>query len=180
MKRTPVVMAYDPGPRTSGAVEYDVASRRVTAAAKEMPTADMLRYLRSAKAGHALTSGALHAFEDFEPRGMPCGHDICQSLKLIGHLQEIAPNGSMFIPRQQIKLALCGSSRANDANVRAAVIRWFAGRHNLATERDVIGRKASPGPCYGVSSHAWQALAVALVAAHGTDLMAKRPIGSLS
>ncbi len=39
------------------------------------------------------------------------------------------------------------------------------------TKEAAIGKKASPGPLYGVSSHAWQALAVAVVVAE--DLCAE-------
>ena len=47
--------------------------------------------------------------------------------------------------------------RAKDANVRAALIDRFG-----PSKRKAIGLKATPGPLYGVHSHMWSALAVAV------------------
>lgn len=62
--------------------------------------------------------------------------------------------------RRDVTLHLCGSARAKDTNVRRALIdRYGPGKEKA------VGRKASPGPLYGVSSHVWSALAVAVTAA---------------
>ena len=64
------------------------------------------------------------------------------------------------IYRADVKLHLCHSMKAKDANIRQALIDIYGGSKEAA-----IGKKASPGPLYGVSSHAWAALAVAVTAA---------------
>lgn len=61
--------------------------------------------------------------------------------------------------RRDVKLHLCGSSKAKDANIRQALIDLYGPGKDAA-----IGRKASPGPLYGISSHVWAALAVAVTA----------------
>lgn len=59
------------------------------------------------------------------------------------------------LPRRAVKLALCGDSRAKDANIRQALIDRFGGSA-------AIGRKAAPGPLYGISRDVWSALAIAV------------------
>jgi hypothetical protein len=46
--------------------------------------------------------------------------------------------------------------QAKDANIRQAILDRFGGKEKA------IGKKANPGPLYGVKSHLWSALAVAL------------------
>ena len=46
-----------------------------------------------------------------------------------------------------------------DALVRQRMIEMHGGSRALA-----VGTRAQPGPLYGVTSHAWQALAVGVVA----------------
>ncbi len=60
------------------------------------------------------------------------------------------------LTRRAIKLHLCGSNQAKDANVRAVLLDRYGGKA-LA-----IGRKASPGPLYGLHGHGLAALAVAV------------------
>ena len=60
-----------------------------------------------------------------------------------------------MLPRRAVKLALCGDSRAKDANIRQALIDRFGGSA-------AIGRKAAPGPLYGISRDVWSALAIAV------------------
>lgn len=57
--------------------------------------------------------------------------------------------------RKTIATQICGTARAKDKNIRQALIDRFGGS-------TAIGRKATPGPLYGISADAWQALAVAV------------------
>jgi hypothetical protein len=67
--------------------------------------------------------------------------------------------------RRDVKLHLCGSMRAKDANVRQALIdRYGPGKEKA------IGRKAAPGPLYGISGDCWAALGVAVTAAEATRM----------
>jgi hypothetical protein len=54
--------------------------------------------------------------------------------------------------RKDIKLHLCNSPRAKDANVRQALIDRIGPQ----------GTKKNQGPTYGIKSHQWAALAVAV------------------
>lgn len=60
--------------------------------------------------------------------------------------------------RAEVKSEICKSQKANDASIRQEIIDMFGGKDAA------IGKKATPGPLYGVKSHAWAALAVAITA----------------
>lgn len=88
--------------------------------------------------------------------GMAVGKEVFATCHWTGRLLlacNIAKQGQVttLVPRLDVKLCLCHSAKAKDANVRQALIdRW--GR---------VGTKKDPGPLYGVSSHLWAALGVA-------------------
>jgi len=67
----------------------------------------------------------------------------------------------MEVYRLDVKLHLCKSAKANDSNIRAALIDIYGGEGG---KEKAIGSKAKPGPLYGVTKDAWAALAVAVTA----------------
>lgn len=97
--------------------------------------------------------------EMVESFGMAVGREVFETVFWSGRFAEFAAHrGITFhrIGRKDVKLHLCHSMRAKDPNIRQALIDRFGGK-------DVaIGRKSSPGPLYGISSHAWAALALAV------------------
>ena len=48
--------------------------------------------------------------------------------------------------------------RAKDSNIRQALLDLYGG-----DKRKAIGIKAEPGPLYGIKSHMWAALGVAVI-----------------
>ena len=70
----------------------------------------------------------------------------------------------VLIPRKTIVTHVTGNPRANDSNVIAALLDRFGG-----TMKAAKGTKAKPGPLYGIKSHIWQALAVAVTAAERSE-----------
>lgn len=96
------------------------------------------------------------AIERIASYGMAVGQEIFDTCVWIGRFVQawMDPNAVSLVFRRDVKLFLCGSARAKDPNVRAALI-------------DLIGppgTKREPGPTYGVTSHAWSALAVCATA----------------
>lgn len=83
--------------------------------------------------------------------------DSIETIIYTGMLMQAWPGKLLRVKRSEVKRHLCGSLRAKDANVRQAIIDRYGGQA-------AIGRKATPGPLYGVTSHAWAALAVAITA----------------
>jgi len=96
------------------------------------------------------------AIEMIAHYGMLVGREVFETCVWIGRFQQKwrAPDEVRLIYRRDVKLHLCGSSRAKDANIRQALIDRLG----------PIGTKKDPGPLYGVKSHAWAALAVAVTA----------------
>lgn len=65
-------------------------------------------------------------------------------------------DGWHLLDRRAVKLALLGRQSGGDSDVRDAILDRFGGRVTA------VGRKAQPGPLYGISRDEWAALAVAL------------------
>lgn len=105
------------------------------------------------------------AVEMIASYGMPVGREVFDTCVWIGRFLETWERRSIVTPpamiyRKDVKLFHCGTSRANDANIRAALIdRYGPGKEKA------VGVKKAPGPLYGVKGDCWSALAVALTAA---------------
>jgi hypothetical protein len=111
--------------------------------------------------------------EKIEAFGMAVGSEVFETVFWTGRFAEAClgfrPDRVVDrVGRKAVKIHLCGSMRAKDANIRQALIDRYGGP-------DAIGRKASPGPLYGVAGDVWSALAVAVTWAdqHDPDVRAK-------
>ena len=89
---------------------------------------------------------------------MPVGQEVFDTCVWIGMFKQAwrAPKSVKLIYRSEVKMGVCHSMRAKDGNVRQALIDMLG----------PPGTKKAPGPTYGVTSHAWQALGVAVTAAN--------------
>ena len=88
--------------------------------------------------------------------GMPTGKETFETCVWIGRfIQVLVPLPTTLVYRRDIKVYLCGSMKAKDGNVRQALIDKLG----------PVGTKKKPGPCYGMHTHLWAALAVAVFAA---------------
>jgi hypothetical protein len=107
----------------------------------------------------ALRSGGLPdvvVIEKVESYGMAVGAEVFDTVLWAGRFAEAAHRVPVvLLPRRAVKLALCGDSRAKDANIRQALLDRFGGSA-------AVGRKAAPGPLYGIARDVWSALAIAV------------------
>lgn len=153
------IIAIDPGTTQSGVVQF--VNGKVTASG--VWANDDLRNLVAG--GNPDTI----AIEMIASYGMPVGAEVFETCLWIGRLIERSCDGGngrvRLIYRRDVKQHLCHSVKAKDANVRQALIDKWGGK------AAAIGTKKQPGPLYGVKSHAWAALAVA-VTAHETQALA--------
>lgn len=144
------ILAIDPGTRESGIVIYNPADKTI---AKHgiMQNEQVLSDLREGNLwGHQLVIEMVASY------GMPVGAEVFETVRWIGRFQEAWGDDYPFdvAYRKAIKEHLCGTSKAKDPNVRQRLI-------------DIVGAqgtKKEPGPTYGVKSHEWAALAVAVYA----------------
>jgi hypothetical protein len=139
-----LILAVDPGTTISGWVLFD--GHRVLDSGND-PNAKVRAMIRASEADTL-------AIERFEARGMAIGDDSIETMLWTGRFVECwrAPESVRLVKRSAVKSHMCGTQKAKDPNIRQAAI-------------DAVGApgvKANPGPTYGVTSHAWQALAVAV------------------
>jgi hypothetical protein len=162
-----LILAIDPGSEQSGWVFFD-GERVVDSGVAANVTA--LSWLREGGTmrwpNPSFPAGTLLAIEMMLARGMPTSNDEFRTLVWIGRFQQAwhDPDAVRLVYRKDVKMHLCGSMRAKDPNVRAALIELFPATGGGKTPQ--IGTKGQPGPLYGVSSHAWPALGVAITARH--------------
>jgi len=107
------------------------------------------------------------ACEGLQCFGMPVGKETFETAYNIGELRYLCfDQGIAFkmVFRSEVKNFLCHSAQAKDSNIRQAILDSFPATGGGTTPQ--VGTKKQPGPLFGVSSHSWSALAVALFAAH--------------
>ena len=143
-----VIIAIDPGPTESAYVK--LSGTRVAECAK-VPNAELLRMVRADSGPRILI-----AVEMIASYGMAVGAEVFETCVMIGRICEAAGQEPLRVKRIEVKSHICHSAKANDANIRQALIDRYGGKDAA------IGKKAKPGPLYGVSGDMWAALAVGL------------------
>ena len=145
-----IILGLDPGYEHSALVLWD--GQEVVWHADE-PNNRILERLRGLH-----EHGDILVIEHVESYGMAVGKTIFETVYFAGRCAEAwFPKLVSRVPRREIKVHLCGSTRATDSNIRQALIDRFGPSTDKA-----IGRKASPGPMYQITGHKLSALAVAL------------------
>lgn len=152
------LLAIDPGNEESALLVYDTDAR--------VPT--WWRKLPNDEALHVITATAsrqMHV-EMIASYGMSVGASVFDTCVWIGRFIERWKSSGVGrswgvdqVYRREVKLHLCNSVKARDANVRQALIDRYGGNEKA------IGKKATPGPLYGLKSDCWAALAVAVTVA---------------
>jgi hypothetical protein len=147
------VLAIDPGTYQSAIVQYENGTIHTKAIEDNHDLADYLHELRRFGATTPL------AVEMVASYGMPVGREVFETCVWIGRFIE-AYGAGRYVYRRDVKLHLCNSARAKDANIRQALLDKFPRSGGGKTPQ--IGVQSQPGPLYGVKSHLWSALAVAV------------------
>ncbi len=144
-----MIFAIDPGTTESGWALLE-GSRVANSGVSD--NHDLLRWVQAGQGADVL------AVEMIANMGMAVGASTFTTVRWIGRFQQAwrEPEAVRFVMRHEVKQHLCQSQRAKDPNIRQALL-------DLLGEQ---GTKARPGPTYGVRSHAWAALGVAVTAAH--------------
>jgi hypothetical protein len=145
------VLAIDPGSERSAFLAYNGATGGIRAFAT-VANDELLEQLR---AGVSADVGVV-VIEKIESYGMAVGREVFDTVHWSGRFTEAArPTAVVQLPRRAVKLAICGDTRAKDANIRQALLDRFGGAR-------AKGTKAAPGPLYGIAGDVWSALAIAI------------------
>lgn len=138
-----VVLAIDPGTTQSAWVRWD--GQRILEAGID-DNEHCLGFWQSAGKHEHL------AVEMIASYGMPVGREIFETCVWIGRFIQAWDGPYSLVYRKDVKLELCDSPRANDATIRQALIDRVGPQ----------GKKATPGPTYGIKADMWAALGVAV------------------
>lgn len=143
-----MIIGIDPGPLQSG---WCLLGPKAVIQSGVLKNDDLLSCIAH-RIGETVIPCAIEMIYSY---GMPVGKEVFDTCVWIGRFIQVRPPDNMLlIYRKDIKLHLCGSPRAKDANIRQALIDRLG----------APGTKKQPGPTHGVKSHAWSALAVAVTA----------------
>lgn len=96
--------------------------------------------------------------EKISNMGMPAGETLFVTAEWIGRYSQEAEKKVpvSYIYRRDEKLYICGSPRAKDANIRAALIERFA----VKDKANGRGTKKDPDVFYGVKADMWSAICI--------------------
>ncbi len=145
-----MILGIDPGQHQSGWCELDRVKGKYVVLGSGVIANSELLYNLALRDARSCTL----ALEVFEARGMPIGEDSIETILFTGRVMQVWTGELRRVRRSKIKLHLCGTSRAKDPNVRRVLIDKIG----------VPGTRKNPGPTFGVTSHAWAALACAVTA----------------
>ena len=162
------LLALDPGSTQSGLVEYDYRTNSVL----HHRVVDNEAILQLIYLGHGVQKFDYLALEMIASYGMSVGKTVFETCIWIGRfIQQWGGKNYTLIPRHDIKMHLCHTKNSSNANVREALIdRWGGPAVAIGNEKvsiECAGKKAklgrtAKGPLFGVASHEWSALAVAV------------------
>lgn len=139
-----LILALDPGTEKTASVSWNSSNK--TQLSRIMPNEELIEKIKDGF-GYDLL-----AIEMVACYGMPVGREVFETCLWIGRFIQQWPKDYVLIYRKDVKVHLCHSARAKDSNIRQALIDRFGGP----------GTKKAPGILYGVKTHMWAALAVAV------------------
>jgi hypothetical protein len=152
------MLAIDPGSSQSAFVWFDndgsiLDSGKVT-------NRSLLDELSAQGRLDRIPNGEQLAIEFPRVRGMAFQQQVLDTCLVAGRLIEAWNGPWARIDRAQVKLCLCNSTRATDANIRAALLDRYEPTGGGKTPQ--VGTKSQPGPLYGFKADMWAALAVGI------------------
>ncbi len=149
------LLCIDPGTKKSGAVIFN--GEEIIESYPEIDNHELLEKIDY----DFMYDCEKLAIEMVASYGMAVGKEVFETCVWIGRfLQLFGQIHTERIFRKDVKLCLCNSMRAKDTNIRQAILDRFPATGGGKTPQ--VGIKKQPGPLFGVSKHAWAALAVGI------------------
>lgn len=154
------ILGIDPGPEYGAVIVHECArGNRTVEWVEGKCVLDLGRVIDRADSVGAPFDALV--IESIAPAGLPLGHDLLKAIRLEERMVFAAEMRHLEvhrIKRREVKLHLLGKAAGTDAQVNAALRAAWCARLDC-DEKQLRGTKKSPGPLYGVTSHAWPALA---------------------
>ena len=160
------VLGIDPGPTKCGIVLYVDGKVTLSDNADVETVLQTLRDLGSMAAlehGQEAVHVAVERCSSYAGGSLPALQHLLPTAEVYGEIRRRALDSGLTFSghrRRDVLTHLRIAGRAKDSQVRAVL----AELHGCDTLQQAKGTKANPGVLYGVSGHAWQALAVAVTA----------------
>ena len=142
------IFAIDPGCTESAYVIWDASDKTIYQYGKNS-NGEMLNLI-SIVPEHVACEAMV--IEQIASYGMAVGAEVFETCVWTGRFWQEWKGRVHRIKRMDVKMNLCGHPRANDSNIRQALIDRFG----------PVGTKNAPGKLYGVTGDVWAALAVAV------------------
>ena len=142
-----IILAIDPGSTQSGWCRLPITPGKEWCGV--LPNVDLIAAIRDVLFCTVLV------IERFACYGMTIGQETIDAIEWGGAFKQTSTAPVITLFRREVKLAITGSPKANDAAIRQAIIDKFGGKENA------IGSKSVPGPLRCVKADAWSALALA-------------------
>ena len=154
-----LIYAIDPGCEESALLVYDPSRRRPVTGRTD--TNERIRQLLL----DANSTSDVLVVEKIESYGMAVGREVFDTVWWSGRFHEVwtDPGIAFRLPRKEVKIHLCGHTRATDSNIRQAIYDIYGGK------KQAKGVTKQPGPLFGLKGHEYAALAVAITFAETTD-----------
>ncbi len=147
-----MILAVDPGNKESAIIALADDCSRI----HDHLYADNNKCLEYIASVGKLDMTRMMAIEMIACYGMPVGAEVFDTCVWIGRFVQAYGGSVTPVFRKDVKLHLCGQTRAKDGNVRQAILDRFGGK------AAAMGKKAAPGPLYGMRGDLWAALGVGI------------------
>lgn len=160
------ILAIDPGETKSGWVIYDTKTHKL----KDKGITDnygLKLFVKSNIKEGLFNSVAVEMIASY---GMPVGREVFETCLYIGQLMQLMDDNYIpckLIYRREVKKAICRNGQAKDPQIRQALIDEFP--KTGGGKKPQIGTKKEQGRLYGVTSHIWAALGVAITHAKNNN-----------
>ena len=158
-----IVTGIDPGPKFTAYTVFctDGSNHQIVSMGK-VPNSEMMSIIKNG----VLVKNSVVFIEGMQAMGMPVGAETFETCYFIGKILEVLEQRDVdhrLIFRKEVKLHHCGTNKAKDANIRAALIERFGG----------VGTKKEQGLLYGVKADIWSSTAIAVM---GADRILNDPL----
>lgn len=149
------ILAIDPGNMDSAYVVLSDEYEPVRFG--KIPNQELLTLIPDIATEYKIAESAIEMVASY---GMAVGREVFDTCVWVGRFTEACIRVGMvckYIYRKDIKLHICGQTKAKDTNIRIALIDRFA-KHDLKNGK---GTKSNPDIFYGFFQDVWAAMAVA-------------------